>query len=64
MRASRYRWYVVSVFFSFVLLHQADKLLISPATWLLCAGFFALVAYLVPRDVAQLRETMRARAAR
>jgi hypothetical protein len=52
------------VFFSFVLLHQADKLLISPATWLLCAGFFALVAYLVPRDVAQLRETMRARAAR
>jgi MFS family permease len=28
----RYRWFVVSVFFSFMLLHQADKLLISPLT--------------------------------
>ena len=32
MRTSRYRWYVVVVFFLFVLLHQADKLLISPLT--------------------------------
>jgi MFS family permease len=32
MRSPRYRWYVVSVFFFFVLLHQADKLLISPLT--------------------------------
>ena len=29
---SRYRWFVASVFFLFVLLHQADKLLISPLT--------------------------------
>jgi len=29
---SRYRWLVVSLFFAFILLHQADKLLISPLT--------------------------------
>jgi MFS transporter, Spinster family, sphingosine-1-phosphate transporter len=29
---SRYRWFVVSVFFAFMLLHQADKLLIGPLT--------------------------------
>ncbi len=29
---SRYRWGVVSLFFAFILLHQADKLLISPLT--------------------------------
>jgi len=29
---SRYRWFVVSVFFVFMLLHQADKLLIGPLT--------------------------------
>ena len=29
---SRYRWLVLGVFFSFVLLHQADKLLIGPLT--------------------------------
>jgi MFS family permease len=29
---SRYRWFVVFVFFCFVLLHQADKLLIGPLT--------------------------------
>ena len=29
---SRYRWFVVVVFFAFMLLHQADKLLISPLT--------------------------------
>ena len=29
---SRHRWFVVFVFFIFVLLHQADKLLISPLT--------------------------------
>ena len=29
---SRYRWFVVFVFFLFVMLHQADKLLISPLT--------------------------------
>jgi MFS family permease len=32
MRRSRYRWFVVFVFFAFMLLHQADKLLISPLT--------------------------------
>ena len=29
---SRYRWFVVFVFFCFVMLHQADKLLIGPLT--------------------------------
>jgi MFS family permease len=29
---SRYRWFVVVVFFAFMLLHQADKLLIGPLT--------------------------------
>jgi MFS family permease len=29
---SRYRWFVVAIFFIFVLLHQADKLLIGPLT--------------------------------
>ena len=29
---SRYRWYVVAVFFLFMLLHQSDKLLIGPLT--------------------------------
>ena len=33
-------------------------------TWLLCAALFAVVPYLVPREVAQLRETVRERAAR
>ncbi len=30
--SSRYRWFVVGVFFAFMLLHQADKLLIGPLT--------------------------------
>ncbi|MFM8322723.1 MAG: MFS transporter [Chloroflexota bacterium] len=30
--SSRYRWYVFGVFFAFMLLHQADKLLIGPLT--------------------------------
>lgn len=29
---SRYRWLVVAIFFVFMLLHQADKLLIGPLT--------------------------------
>jgi len=29
---SRHRWFVVAVFFAFMLLHQADKLLIGPLT--------------------------------
>ena len=29
---SGYRWFVVGVFFLFMLLHQADKLLIGPLT--------------------------------
>jgi len=29
---SRYRWFVVVIFFAFMLLHQADKLLIGPLT--------------------------------
>jgi MFS family permease len=31
-RASRYRWFVVAVFFGFMLLHQSDRLLIAPLT--------------------------------
>lgn len=32
MKVSRYRWFVFAVFFLFMLLHQADKLLIGPLT--------------------------------
>ncbi|MDX1612819.1 MAG: MFS transporter [Candidatus Promineifilaceae bacterium] len=32
MKSPRYRWFVVAVFFFFMLLHQADKLLIGPLT--------------------------------
>jgi MFS family permease len=32
LRPERYRWTVVGVFFSFMLLHQSDKLLIGPLT--------------------------------
>jgi MFS transporter, Spinster family, sphingosine-1-phosphate transporter len=32
MKHTRYRWYVAFVFFLFLLLHQADKLLIGPLT--------------------------------
>jgi MFS transporter, Spinster family, sphingosine-1-phosphate transporter len=31
-KPSRYRWYVVAVFFGFTLLHQTDRLLIGPLT--------------------------------
>jgi MFS family permease len=37
-------------------------LVICVSTWLLCAGLFAIVALLIPRDVEQLRQTMQARA--
>src|SRR4030042_3977479 len=30
--SSSYRWFVIAIFFFFVLLHQADKLLIGPLT--------------------------------
>ena len=29
-RASRYRWFVIAVFFAFMLLHQTDRLMIGP----------------------------------
>lgn len=32
VQPNRYRWFVVAVFFTFMLLHQADKLLIGPLT--------------------------------
>lgn len=32
MKQGKYRWFVVGVFFFFMLLHQADKLLIGPLT--------------------------------
>lgn len=31
-KSPRYRWFVVAIFFSFMLLHQSDKLLIGPLT--------------------------------
>ena len=37
-------------------------LLICVSTWVLCSLFFALAAYLVPRDIKALRQTMRERA--
>jgi MFS family permease len=36
---TRYRWFVVFVFFLFLLLHQADKLLIGPLTTAIMADF-------------------------
>ena len=36
---SRYRWYVAAVMFFFLLLHQADKLLIGPLTSAIMADF-------------------------
>jgi MFS family permease len=37
-------------------------LIICISTWVLCAIFFAVVAHLVPRDIATLRSQLRARA--
>jgi fucose permease len=37
-------------------------LLICLSTWFLCSIFFLLTAYLIPRDIAQLRSQMRERA--
>jgi len=37
--SSRYRWFVVGLFFVFMLLHQADKLLIGPMTTDIMATF-------------------------
>lgn len=42
-------------------LHNAI-LSICVSTWILCALFFAVVAYLVPRDIAALRSQLRERA--
>jgi len=36
---SRYRWFVAFVFFLFLLLHQADKLLIGPLTTAIMEDF-------------------------
>ena len=36
---SRHRWFVVAVFFAFMLLHQADKLLIGPLTTSIMESF-------------------------
>ncbi|MFL7808947.1 MAG: MFS transporter, partial [Anaerolineae bacterium] len=36
---ARYRWFVVFVLFAFLLLHQADKLLIGPLTTAIMADF-------------------------
>ena len=37
-------------------------LVICISTWVLCAIFFAVVAYLVPRDIATLHQQLQARA--
>jgi MFS family permease len=39
MKSSRYRWFVVVVFFCFMLLHQTDKLLIGPLKSQISADF-------------------------
>ncbi|MDY7075506.1 MAG: MFS transporter [Chloroflexota bacterium] len=44
-------------------LHNAI-LLICVSTWVLCSIFFAFTAYLVPRDIEDLRQAMRERAER
>ena len=41
---------------------KTSFLVICISTWLLCALFYALVAYLVPKDIDVLREQMRDRA--
>jgi fucose permease len=41
---------------------QSAILLICVSTWVLCAIFFALTAYVVPRDIETLRRAMRERA--
>jgi len=42
---------------------QDAFLIICISTWVLCAIFFAVVAYLVPRDIATLHQQLQARAA-
>ena len=42
---------------------QDAFLIICIFTWVLCAIFFAVVAYLVPRDIATLHQQLQARAA-
>ena len=37
--SSRYRWFVIGIFFAFMLLHQSDKLLIGPLTPAIIAEF-------------------------
>jgi len=49
---------IIAVLYS---LHDAI-LWICVSTWVLCAIFFAVVAYLVPRDIATLRSQLRERA--
>lgn len=39
MNSSKHRWFVVGIFFIFMLLHQADKLLIGPLTTEIMATF-------------------------
>lgn len=39
MKQSRYRWYVAAVMFVFLLLHQADRLLIGPLTTAIMEDF-------------------------
>ena len=41
---------------------KAAFLLICVTTWILCGGFFALVALVIPNDVRDLRQQMRQRA--
>jgi len=41
---------------------KAAILIICVSTWILCAAFFAVATYLVPRDISQLRGQLRQRA--
>ncbi|NOR84452.1 MAG: MFS transporter, partial [Ardenticatenales bacterium] len=42
---------------------QTAILVISTSTWLICAAFFALTAFVIPDDIATLRRQLRERAA-
>jgi hypothetical protein len=64
------RWFAVTIFFFFMLLHQSDKLLIGPLSLNIIDEFnithtqffFIFTAIIIPKDIALLREQLRQRA--